>query len=99
MFIIECAYNDATCIQSAVGSDDFYASTPGDGWALSPVCPRGTTDEGGGVCAEVDDCTPDPCDDSGDSAATCMDATAPETGYDCMCGGGYYFDDTTCVPE
>jgi len=72
-------------------------------WATSGCGDDSTGDCGPGMVADGDDCVDEdgcadnPCDDGGDTAATCADVAAPDTGYSCTCSNGYEDDGTTCV--
>jgi MYXO-CTERM domain-containing protein len=48
-------------------------------------------------CVDKNECSPNPCTTNGDSAATCMDAMAPNTGHTCNCSTGFLASGGTCL--
>jgi hypothetical protein len=48
-------------------------------------------------CIDKDECVNNPCDDNGDTAATCTDHVAPTAGHTCACSTGFNFNGTSCV--
>lgn len=61
------------------------------------TCGNAYTGTGTTACTDRNDCSPNHCEDNGDTAATCTDAVAPASGYTCTCSTGYVFNGTSCV--
>lgn len=85
----DCNTN-ATCNSLGGGS---YTCTCKTGWSGNG--------HGAGGCVDTNECAlgSNPCNDNGDTTATCTDAVAPATGYTCNCdtAEGYISNGVSCV--
>lgn len=88
----ECLENNGGC-----EDDPLTQCTNTIGGRTCGPCPSGYTGDGYIGCTDINECSPDgkgPCDDSGDTAATCTNTPGD---YTCTCSGGWYDNGTTCL--
>lgn len=101
-------YNDCTaggntsCVTSATGNSCNDAAAPSTSHTCTCGAPGYTLGPGSTSCVNFDACggtLRGPCDDAGDTNATCTDLAPPSTTYTCTCSGasGFAFNGTTCV--
>ena len=51
------------------------------------------------TCVDEEGCADNQCTAAGDGSATCVDNAPPNTGYECVCGGGFSFDGAACSTQ
>jgi len=84
--INECTANTDNC--------DPHATCTNTTGGFTCACNTGY-DGNGTDCVDEDGCADNPCDDAGDTGATCADVAAPATGFTCTCSS--HFENATCT--